>query len=410
MSVVPLPAKTAFLRNALVLGLLTAIGPFAIDMYLPSLPSIGASLSAGPDAVSMSLTAFFVTFAVGQLVYGPVSDMIGRKPPLYFGIVLFAGASLGCALSNDIQTLILFRALQGIGGAAGMIIARAIVRDLHSGLDEVRLLSLLMLVLSVSPILAPLVGSLIIGAASWRGVFWLVGGVSVIGFLFSVFLVCETRTPAMRAETSLASMLSASLVLLRDRNFLGLTFIGAFGIAGFFVFLANSSFVFVEQYGLSPMGYGLFFGINALAFFAATQFNGRLGARFGMHRIIRPAAAGYAMATAALLALTGLGVDSLAVLVALLFVAFGFLGLVLPMSSVLALTEHGAIAGTASSLMGALQLAVGTVVIAIAGLLANGSALTMVVGIAGCAGVTWLLAMITPAAGAVVGAPQAQVQ
>jgi DHA1 family bicyclomycin/chloramphenicol resistance-like MFS transporter len=158
------------------------------------------------------------------------------------------------------------------------------------------------------------------------------------------------------------------------------------------------------------MGYGLFFGINALAFFAATQFNGKLAARFGMHRIIRPAAAGYALAAAALLALTLLGVDRLAVLVVLLFVAFGFLGLVLPISSVLALTEHGAIAGTASSLMGALQLAVGTVVIAVAGLLANGSALPMVVGIAGCAAVTWLLAWLTPAAGSAMATRQPQVQ
>src|SRR5262249_9766080 len=137
-------AQGHFLRNALILGLLTAIGPFAIDMYLPSLPSIGESLHADSDQVLMSMTAFFASFAVSQLVYGPASDMFGRKPPLYFGIGLFAAASIGCALSTSIEMLVWFRLIQGFGGAAGMVIARAIVRDLHSGVEEAKLLSLLM--------------------------------------------------------------------------------------------------------------------------------------------------------------------------------------------------------------------------------------------------------------------------
>ena len=158
----------SLVRNALVLGLLTAIGPFAIDMYLPALPSIGASLGADTDAVLMSLTAFFVTFGLGQLVYGPISDMVGRKPPLYFGIALFAAASIGCALATDIDMLIAFRFVQGIGAAAGMVVPRAIVRDLHTGVDAARLMSLLMLVFSVSPILAPLTGSIVIELIGWR--------------------------------------------------------------------------------------------------------------------------------------------------------------------------------------------------------------------------------------------------
>ena len=154
--------KSDFLKAALVLGLLSAIGPFAIDMYLPALPSIGQSLGASMSAVQASLMAFFISLGVGQLIYGPLSDMVGRKPPLYFGLVLFGAGSVGCALAPDIQTLVVLRFIQGLGASAGMVIPRAVVRDLHTGHDAARLMSLLMLVFSVSPILAPLVGSLLI--------------------------------------------------------------------------------------------------------------------------------------------------------------------------------------------------------------------------------------------------------
>ena len=148
--------KTSFFGTALVLGLLSAIGPFAIDMYLPALPSIGQSLGASMGAVQASLMAFFISLGVGQIIYGPVSDMLGRKKPLYFGLVLFALGSVGCALAPDIETLVVLRFIQGLGACAGMVIPRAVVRDLHTGHDAARLMSLLMLVFSVSPILAPL--------------------------------------------------------------------------------------------------------------------------------------------------------------------------------------------------------------------------------------------------------------
>jgi DHA1 family bicyclomycin/chloramphenicol resistance-like MFS transporter len=364
-------------------------------MYLPAMPSIGASLNADPDTVLMSLTAFFATFAIGQLVYGPVSDMVGRKPPLYLGLVLFLAASIGCAVAPDIHTLTLLRLVQGVGGAAGCIIARAIVRDLHSGLDEARLLSLLMLVFSVSPILAPLIGSGVIALASWRGVFWLVAIAALAGIGLTAGFVPETRSRQARADSSLGTMLSASVVLLTDRTFLGLTFVGAFGISGFFVFLANSSFVLMGQYGLSPTGYSLAFSANAAAFFAASQMNGWLGARFGLAPLVRPAAFGYAAAVVLLAVLTLAGQHQLFLMCGLLFVGYGFLGVVLPVTSVLAMAEHGAIAGTASSLMGTLQLAVGAVVMAVSGALADGSSRPMVFGVALCAVLAAGLAHVT---------------
>ncbi len=187
-----------FLKTALILGLLSAIGPFAIDMYLPALPDIGRSLGAEVGAVQLTLTVFFLALGTGQLFYGPVSDMVGRKPPLYVGLGLFTLASIGCALASEVQTLIALRFLQGLGAAAGMAIPRAVVRDLHTGTEAARLMSLLMLVFSVSPILAPLVGSGVIAVTGWRGVFWAVALASLAGMALVFGALKETRGPEQR--------------------------------------------------------------------------------------------------------------------------------------------------------------------------------------------------------------------
>jgi len=384
-----------FLRNALILGLLTALGPFAIDMYLPSLPVIGSSLGVDADTALRSLTAYFLTFAFGQMLFGPLSDLVGRKPPLYAGVALFLAASIGCALARDIHTLIILRTIEGLGGAAGMVIARAIVRDLHSGHEEVRLLSLLMLVFSVSPVLAPLAGSLIIEFSSWRGVFWLIALLAALGLLLAVFLVPETRPPALRAGSSHRSVLMACKRLVTDSAFMSLSCIGALAISGFFVFLANSSFVFTGHYGLTPRLYSLVFGVNAAAFFAGMQLSGRLAQRYGLRRVVRWALAAYAAVLLLLTALVAAGVDHLALVVGLLFVAYSFIGLMLPGASVLALAEHGEIAGTASSLMNTLQLVTGTVTMGISGRFADGTPLPMIAGIAICAVLALLLACAT---------------
>src|SRR5215216_6724022 len=172
-----------FLRIAVVLGLLSAIGPFAIDMYLPALPSIAADLHTSTASTQMTLTAFFLAFGICQLIYGPVSDMVGRKPPLYFGLSVFTAASIGCALAPSMEWLIFFRFVQGIGACASMVIPRAIIRDLHTGIDATRLMSLIMLVFSVSPILAPVTGSGLIVLFGWRAVFVAVTLASLCGFV-----------------------------------------------------------------------------------------------------------------------------------------------------------------------------------------------------------------------------------
>ncbi len=376
---------THFFKTALVLGLLSAIGPFAVDMYLPALPSIGQSLNTSMPAVQASLMVFFISMGVGQIIYGPVSDMLGRKRPMFFGLAVFALASVGCALAPDIQTLIVLRFIQGLGACAAMVIPRAVVRDLHTGVDAARLMSLLMLVFSVSPILAPLFGSLLIDWLGWRSVFWAITVIAVLGLVLLATSLPETRPAEQRVNSTVRSALAAYGELLRDRHFLGLVFIGAFGMSSFFAYLANSPFVMINHFGLTPRQYSLAFAINAASFIGISQFTGKLAKRFGLVNLVKFAVTGYAIVMALLLLQNLLGVDRLDVLIITMLIGFGFLGLVVPTTAVLALDAHGAIAGTASALMGTLQFVTGAIVMAVVGQFVDGSARPMILGIALCA-------------------------
>jgi len=387
--------EAKFVRDAVVLGLVMAIGPFAIDMYLPALPTIGKSLGTTPDLAAMTLTAFFVSFGLFQIVVGPVSDMVGRKPPLYVGLALFAVASVGCALASDIHSLIGWRILQGISAAAGMVVPGAIVRDMYTGLKAARLMSMLMLVFSVSPILAPSAGSLLIAAADWRAVFWFVAAAAVAALVMLAMLQEETRPHTARRGATIASSLAAFRLLLGHRDFLALTFVGGFALASLFIYLGSSSFVLIDHYGLSPIAYAIAFSANAAGLFGSAQLNGWLGRWFPLRRIVQVAAIGHVAAMLLLFALVALGFDRLEVIVVLLFVGYAFLGQIMPITTVLAMDEHGAIAGAAYSLMSTLRLIVGATAIGISSLFADGTALPMVAGIAAAASMTFLLWQFT---------------
>lgn len=378
-----------------VLGLLTAIGLFAIDMYLPSLPDIGTSLHADDGAVQASLISFFVAMGLSQLVYGPVSDMIGRKKPLYFGLCLFALGGVGCALAPSIEPLIAFRALQGVGACAGAVLCRAIVRDLLTGVAAAHLMSRLMLVFSVSPILAPLAGSLVTVIGSWRVIFWVMVAAAAVGLALVATLLPETRGPEARSQSSLKGALQSYGQLLRDPHYLGLVLIASFGMSSYMIYVANSSFVLIDHYGLSPETYAVVFSMNAVSFISASQMNGRLSRRFGLQRLIRMAVVGFASASVLLFLLFELGLGSLPLMSALLFVAYGFLGMVIPTSAVLALDRHGKIAGTASALMGTIQFVTASSVIGVASLFSDGTALPMVGVIAACSVAVLALATLT---------------
>jgi MFS transporter, DHA1 family, multidrug resistance protein len=374
-----------FARNAIVLGLLTAVGPFAIDMYLPALPTIAASLSASTAATQMTLMAFFVAFGVCQIAYGPASDMVGRKPPLYFGLALFVLGAIGCAAAPSIGWLIGFRFVQGLGASAMMVIPRAIIRDLHTGPEATRLMALVMLVFSVSPILAPLAGSALIVPFGWRAVFVAAIVFAGLAFVLTATLLPETRLPKDRVVVSVSSLLDGFGMLLRNPRFLGLTFIGGFGLSSLFAFLAGSSFIYINHFGLTPTQYSLAFSVNAIGFFGASQFAAGFDVRFGIARVVTFAVCLYAFFALALLAGVASGIDSLAWLMTLLFLVFACLGLVIPSTMVLALEEHGRIAGMAAALGGALQMVAAGVVVVIVSLVFDGTALPMVSVIAGCA-------------------------
>ena len=376
---------STYTKNAIVLGLLAAVGPFAIDMYLPALPTIAADLNATTAATQMTLMSFFVAFGLSQIVYGPVSDMVGRKAPLYFGLAIFTIGSIGCAVSPTVEALIFFRLVQGIGAASVMVIPRAIIRDLHTGIEATRLMALVMLVLSVSPILAPVTGSALIVPFGWRAVFVAVTIVAVLGLVLLAAFLPETRPPAERIKVSFGEVIGGFGQLLRDGRFLGLTFIGGLGMSSFFAFLASSSFIYIGHFGLTPTQFSVAFSANAIGFIGASQFAARLGQRFGMARVVTTSVFLYTAFAVILFGVMAVGIDSLAVLIALLFVAFACLGLVIPTTMVLALEDHGPIAGMASALGGTLQMVFGGVVIVIVSLVFDGTAFPMVTTIALCA-------------------------
>lgn len=379
---------------AIVLGLITAVGPFAIDMYLPALPSMGQSLGAGTSAVQMSLMAYFIVIGICQLFYGPLSDIVGRKLPIYGGLIIFTVGSIGCALAPSIEILIGFRVVQAFGACAGMVIPRAIVRDLYTGHDATRLMSLLMLTVSISPILAPLTGSFVIAAFGWRGVFVVLTIAAVLALILAVTQLKETREDHHRADSTWRGAFSAYALLLRDGEFIGLVLVGALGVSSFFVYLGSASFVLINHYGLTPKLFSLCFALNAASFFGFSQLTGMLTQRYGLPKVVRVAAAGFALAMIVLALVFAAGIDNLFALMAPLFIGYGFLGLVIPTTAVLALEHHGAIAGTASALMGALQMIIGSAVMALAGLFANGLPQPMVFGIAACAVAAYLVTQL----------------
>ena len=369
---------------ALLLGLITAIGPFAIDSYLPALPTLGASLQASPAAVQMSLTVFFIVIGVCQLFYGPISDVFGRKPPIYAGLMIFAVSSIGCALAPTIEVLIAFRAMQAFGACAGMVVPRAIVRDLYTGHEAARLMSLLMLVMSVSPILAPLAGSLVISLWSWREVFAVLAVVAVLCLVMTVVQLPETHPAERRLGKTLGSAFSSYGGLLRDPVFMVLSLVCGFGLATFFVFIGSAPFVYIEHFGLTPTQFSLAFALNAASFFAMSQLTARLSARFGLAPLIRGSVIGVAVVMS-LLAITTLWSGNLALMMSLLFIGFGFLGLLLPAAGVLSMEDHGAVAGSASALLGAIQMITGAVCMSLVGVFADHTPAPMLVGIALCA-------------------------
>ncbi len=382
-------------RMALILGLLAAVGPFAVDMYLPALPQVARDLDTTETGAALTLTAYFVTFGIAQMIYGPMADAVGRKRPLVIGVVIFLVATVAAALAPSIGWLIAARAVQGLGSATLMVVPRAVIRDLATGPAAAKMMAAIMIVISISPMLAPLTGSLVMAWGGWREIFGVLAAAALLSLCLILFVLPETLPAENRRPVRLAPMLSGAKRLLGDRRFMGLTMIGGFGMASFFVFLSTASFVYTRQYGLSPTGFSIAFAINAIGFFTASQFAGPMAARFGMERVIALAITGFAALTLLLTGVVWSGAHALPVVVAGLFVANACLGLVIPTAMVMSLDPHPDIAGMASSLGGTIQMLTGGAMIVVTGPFMDNSAATMVPAIALCAGLAWVSAALS---------------
>lgn len=382
-------------RMALVLGLLSAVGPFAIDMYLPALPQVAADLGTTEAGAALTLTSYFIVFGVAQMIYGPLADAIGRKRPLVIGVAIFIAATIAASLAPTIGWLIAARAVQGLGAATLMAVPRAVIRDMATGPAAARMMAAIMIVISISPMLAPLTGSLVLAWGTWREIFAVLAAAALISLGLILFVLPETLPPARRQPIRLGAMAQGARRLLSDRRFMGLSMIGGFGMASFFVFLAAASFVYTTQYGLSPTGFSLAFAVNAIGFFSASQLAARLAEKFGMERVISLALTGFAAVLIALSLIVLSGVDALAVVIAGLFVGNACLGLVMPTAMVMSLDPHPDIAGLASSLGGTCQMLTGGLMIALTGPFLDNTSATMVPAIALCAVLAWAAAALS---------------
>lgn len=379
-------------RMALVLGLLSAVGPFAIDMYLPAMPQVAADLNTTEAGAALTLTSYFIAFGLAQMIYGPMADAIGRKKPMALGVVIFLVATVAAALAPTIGWLILARAVQGFGAATLMVVPRAVIRDVATGPAAAKMMAAIMIVISISPMLAPLTGSLVMAWGGWREIFGVLGAAALLSLFLILVVLPETSDPLHRQPVRFGQMMAGARRLLTDKRFMGLTMIGGFGMASFFVFLSTASFVYKHQYGLSPTGFSIAFAINAIGFFTASQFAGRLAEQFGMERVISLAITGFTGLTLLVTALVWSGADALPLVVAGLLVANACLGLVIPTTMVMALDPHPDIAGLASSLGGTIQMLTGGLMIALTGPFMDNTSATMVAGIALCALLAWCAA------------------
>ena len=361
-----------------------AFAPMAIDLYLPGLPAIAAEFGTAPSAVQFTLASFFVGMALGQMIHGPLADRYGRKPPLYAGLALFVLASIGCALASDITTLIVLRFAQAASGCAGVVIARAVVRDRFDAHTSAKVYSLLMLVMGVAPILAPFLGGWILLFAGWRAIF-LALALFGLACLVGVWrYLPETRTTKAPAGGGIGATLRGYGAILRDRRFTGYALSGGFAQAGLFAYITGSPHVFIDVYGVPAHHFGWLFGLNALGLIASSQYNRRLLRRESTDSILRRANRWTVFAGLMLLAVAAIGWGGLPVLLIPLFVYLVSIGFTAPNAMANALAHQGARAGSASALIGTLQFGVATVASALVGLLGHGSALPMAAVIAGC--------------------------
>lgn len=374
----------------LLLGSLIAVGPLSIDMYLPAFPVMEKELGAAPGAMEFTLSSFFIGLALGQLFYGPLSDRFGRRRPLMAGLGLYALASVGCALADSAQALVAWRFLEALGGCAGMVIVRAVVRDRCTAREAARAFSGLILVMGLAPILAPLLGGWVVTTLGWRAIFHLLAAFGVAALVAVYLALPETHDTRHEPPLRLGTVLADYASLLASPAFLGYTLVGGLAFAGMFAYIAGSPFVLIQLNGVPTESFGWLFGANALGFVITSQINARLLKRHSLTGLLSravwtPALAGLGLALCALAGWLPLP----AVLAGFFFYVAG-LGFIGPNSAAAALATHGQMAGKASALMGSVQFGLATLAGALVGGWHDGSALPLMVVMALGGGGAWL--------------------
>ncbi|MDF2665547.1 MAG: permease of the major facilitator superfamily [Microbacterium sp.] len=384
----------------IVLGALTALGPFTIDLYLPAFPVLEADFQTSAAAIQLTLTGTMIGFALGQLIVGPLSDKVGRRLPLLSVTALHVAASVFAALAPSLETLSIARVLMGAGAAAGGVVAAAIIRDLFGGRRLVVMLSRMAMVSGVAPVLAPLAGSALLLVMDWRGIFVVLSVYGAVMLVSAVLFVPETLPPARRSGTGTTTVWQRYASVFRDRVFIGVLIIGAMAFSGLFSYLSASSFLFQVTYGFNPQQYGVLFAVNSVGVVVGVQIASRLAARYGPQWVLAVSTIVLVVAGGTIVLTDQLGLGLWGTVIPLFFfmTACGF---TFPCAQVLALDRHGKAAGTAQSIIGAANFGVAGIISPVVGLLSAGAgitATTMASVMVGCAviGVLALWLLVRP--------------
>ncbi|HAE0520926.1 TPA_asm: Bcr/CflA family efflux MFS transporter [Salmonella enterica subsp. enterica serovar Enteritidis str. P125109] len=360
----------------LILGSLAALGPLSIDMYLPAFPDMSRSFDASASLIQLSLTACMLGMALGQLIVGPLSDVRGRKRPLMIALLAYLLASLACAMAPTIEVLIALRFIQGAAGASGIVISRAIVRDLFEGPELTRFFAALSLVNGTAPILAPVIGGQLLRFGDWHFVFYLLAILSTLMLLAVALRLPETLPLERRVEGNLTTTLKTFGRLLTDRVFIGYAFAQAFVMGAMFAYISGSPFVLQNIYGASPQQFSFLFGLNGIGIILAAQIAGRLAGRVDSERLMRISLTVVASASILLFFALTLTDQLIFVMIPLFFVVSS-VGLISTLGFTLAMQNYGVTAGSASALLGLLPMLVGSLVSPLVGIMGEQSAVPM---------------------------------
>ncbi len=386
--------KQRYFFLVLILGILTALAPFSIDMYLPGFPAIAKSLHTTTEKVSLSLSGFFIGFSVGQLLYGPLLDRFGRKNPLYVGLVIYIIASIGCYFVGSIQMLIGFRFLQAIGSCAATVAAMAMVRDIFPLKDNAKVFALLILILGLSPMLAPTVGGYITAAFGWRLIFVILTGIAVLILLTVIFFLPESYQPDPSYSLKPVPIISSFWLVIKNPQFFTYALCGAVAFSALFSYLAASPFVFMDVYGLSSKAYGLIFALLSVGLIGSSQVNSMLIRKFKSEQIVNVSLSCLVIVSILFLVGSVYGWLNMYGIIVLIFAVLCCVGITYPNTSALSLAPFTKNAGTAAALLGAVQMTIGTFTSIVVSMFKSRSTIPMAGLIASAAIIAFLILMI----------------